>query len=245
MKILLAGFSLLLAMTSVKADALRLTSGAQRTALLELYTSEGCSSCPPAESQLSHLKDSPGLWKQFVPIAYHVDYWNRLGWPDRYSSAAWTARQQRYASLWRSDSVYTPAFVLNGEEMRGGVGEVPASDKAAGVLSATSADGKTWKIDFEPAAKSPAEWEVHVAQLGAGITSHIGGGENGGRTLAHDFVVLAQQDAPLAAHDGHASASLTIATPSQTAPRRALAVWVTRRGELAAAQATGGWLAAR
>lgn len=245
MKIFLVGFSLLLGMTSLQADKLRLTSGPEKTSLLELYTSEGCSSCPPAEAQLSRLKDSPGLWKQFVPIAYHVDYWNRLGWPDRFSSAEWTARQRRYASLWRSDSVYTPAFVLDGKEMRGGLGEIPSPHGTAGVLSATSDDGKVWKINFQPAGRSAGEWEVHLAQLGAGISSHISAGENGGRTLTHDFVVLAQRNAPLQVDGDHATARLTIAPASETAPRRALAIWVTRRGALAPVQATGGWLAAK
>lgn len=245
MKIFLVGFSLLLGMTSLKAGGLRVTSGPEKTSLLELYTSEGCSSCPPAEAQFSRLKDSPGLWKQFVPIAYHVDYWNRLGWPDRFSSADWTARQQHYAALWRSDSIYTPAFVLNGKEMRGGVGEIPPSQEAAGVLSATSDDGKTWKIDFQPVEKSAAQWDVHVAQLGAGISSHVSAGENGGRTLTHDFVVLAQQNAPLQTSGDQASARLTITSPHETAPRRAIAIWVTQQGELAAVQATGAWLAAK
>ena len=103
---------------SVAAEA-RFASGPQQTALIELYTSEGCSSCPPAETWMSRLKESPGLWKQFVPIAFHVDYWDRLGWRDRFSSQRWTERQRRYASLWQSESVYTPAVVVNGREQRG------------------------------------------------------------------------------------------------------------------------------
>ena len=103
---------------SVASEA-RFGSGPQQTALIELYTSEGCSSCPPAEAWLSRLKDNPGLWKQFVPIAFHVDYWDRLGWRDRFSSQRWTERQRRYASLWESESVYTPAVVVNGREQRG------------------------------------------------------------------------------------------------------------------------------
>ena len=62
-------------------------STARQTSLLELYTSEGCSSCPPAEAWLSGLKDNPGLWRDFVPVAFHVDYWNYLGWRDKWSRA--------------------------------------------------------------------------------------------------------------------------------------------------------------
>ena len=91
---------------SVVAET-RFESGPQQTVLVELYTSEGCSSCPPAEAWMSRLQGDPGLWKKFVPIAFHVDYWDRLGWRDRFSSRNWTERQSRYAALWQSESVYT------------------------------------------------------------------------------------------------------------------------------------------
>lgn len=217
-------------------------SGPARTDLLELYTSEGCSSCPPAEAQLSRLKSDPALWKQIVPVAYHVDYWDRLGWRDRFAAPAWTARQNRYASLWQSESVYTPAFVLNGREIRGGFSGGSAPNEKAGRVQATSADGRSWKVDFHPETSAGEAWEMHVALLGAGISSKIDAGENGGRNLEHDFVVLAQLDAPLEASGDHWSGSLTIKPSPEKAPRNAVAIWVTRRGELAPVQATGGWL---
>ena len=115
----------------------RFESGPQQTALIELYTSEGCSSCPPAEAWMSRLKNDPGLWKKFVPIAFHVDYWDRLGWRDRFSSQRWTERQLGYAALWRSDSVYTPAVVRNGSELRNwsGASVSGPNEKTSGVLS--------------------------------------------------------------------------------------------------------------
>ena len=66
-------------------------SGPTRAHLIELFTSEGCSSCPPAESWLSKLKNEPGLWKNFVPLAFHVDYWDHLGWKDPFASKEWTS----------------------------------------------------------------------------------------------------------------------------------------------------------
>ncbi len=246
MKLVSAVLGLSLGMTTLSAFAEeQFESGPARTALLELYTSEGCSSCPPAEAQLSRLKNDPGLWKRIVPVAYHVDYWDRLGWRDRFAAPAWTARQNRYASLLRSDSVYTPEFILNGNEMRGGFRGASSPDDAAGQLRATSADGRTWMVEYHPAAGAAGDWEVHVALLGAGISSKIGGGENGGRNLAHDFVVLSQQDVPLRPAGDHATASLTIKPSAENAPQKGVAIWVTRRGELAPVQATGGWLAAR
>src|SRR5688572_1610666 len=99
-------------------DAFRLQSPAQQVHLLELYTSEGCSSCPPADRWLSDLKDDPGLWKNFVPVAFHVDYWDHLGWKDKFARAAHTSRQRRYADEWGANTVYTPGLVLDGAEWR-------------------------------------------------------------------------------------------------------------------------------
>ena len=86
--------------------------------LVELFTSEGCSSCPPADAWISQLKESPDLWKKIVPVAFHVDYWNNLGWRDRFAKPEFTARQRRYVAAWGGDSVYTPGFVVNGKEWR-------------------------------------------------------------------------------------------------------------------------------
>src|SRR5258707_11357310 len=77
-------------------------SGRTKTHLIELFTSEGCSSCPPAEAWVSKLKDEPRLWRDFVPLAFHVDYWDRLGWRDPFAAKQWTARQYDYSSRWKS-----------------------------------------------------------------------------------------------------------------------------------------------
>src|SRR5213595_2381873 len=103
------------ALTSQAADRV-FESGPQKVHLLEPFTSEGCSSCPPAEAWLSKLKDEPRLWKDFVPLAFHVDYWDHLGWRDPFASKEWTARQYQYSTNWKSESVYTPGFVLDGRE---------------------------------------------------------------------------------------------------------------------------------
>src|SRR6266480_7047743 len=105
-----------LALESARAGEQRFESGAQKTHLLELFTSEGCSSCPPAEAWLSKLKAQPRLWKDFVPLAFHVDYWDHLGWRDPFAAKEWTARQHQYSASWKSESVYTPGFVLDGRE---------------------------------------------------------------------------------------------------------------------------------
>src|SRR6187401_409142 len=96
-----------------------ITSGSTRASLLELYTSEGCSSCPPAEAWLSSLAASDQLWKDVVPVAFHVDYWDYLGWVDVFAKPEYSERQRDYSVAWKADRVYTPGFVLNGREWRG------------------------------------------------------------------------------------------------------------------------------
>lgn len=227
-----------------RAAETRLESGPQPTALIELYTSEGCSSCPPAEAWMSRLKDDPGLWKKFVPLAFHVDYWDRLGWRDRFASHQWTERQGRYASLWQSESVYTPAVVVNGREARNwsGAARTAPNEKPAGVLLARSDDGKNFTIEFRPVNGATGSWDAHLALLGSGISSKIGAGENGGRNLQHDFAVLGLRDAALEGSGETRKARLTIPAANETGARLAVAIWVSSRDGLAPVQATGGWL---
>ncbi len=222
----------------------RFQSGPAQTSLVELYTSEGCSSCPPAEAWLSRLKDNPGLWKNFVPLAFHVDYWDRLGWRDRFSSKQWTERQSRYAAHWRSESVYTPAVVVNGREERGWSGtkfDLP-NNKQTGHLNVTTSDGKTFAVEFRPVDGLSSAYEAHLALLGSGISTSVRAGENNGRNLAHDFVVLDLQDAGLKSDAGFNRARLTTDATTESGARKAIAVWVTPRGQLFPLQATGGWL---
>src|SRR5476651_2604058 len=107
---------LVTAVALVAAEPQRFASGPNRVSLVELYTSEGCSSCPPAERWIAARKNDAGLWRDFVPVAFHVDYWNRLGWPDRFSTREFTQRQYTQAAAWGTGSVYTPCFVRDGAE---------------------------------------------------------------------------------------------------------------------------------
>ena len=218
------------------AAPLQFSSGPARTHLIELYSSEGCSSCPPAEQWLGDLRDAAGLWRDFVPVAFHVAYWDQLGWRDRFASKEFTARQYAYASQWGSDSVYTPGLVLDGTEWRANLGRhlPPPSAEKTGVLSAEYAGG-VCRVSFD----ATGDYEIHVAMLGGGITSPVRAGENSGRTLHHEFVALALASAVL--KSGLAELSLPKPAVAGVA-RHALAVWITRRGETVPVQAAGGWL---
>src|ERR1700752_3234811 len=186
-------FLMLLFVEMTGAAPIQFQSLERQTALLELYTSEGCSSCPPAEAWLSKLKTAPGLWSEFVPVAFHVDYWNNLGWRDKLSSEQFSDRQRRYASAWSAEDIYTPEFVLNGREWRNWVGfrGVPSDSAAkAGALRVNSTDGKHWQADFVPAEHGMADYEVTAAVLVSELVSEVTAGENSGRHLNHDFAVL-------------------------------------------------------
>jgi hypothetical protein len=154
-------------------------SKATRTNLLELYTSEGCSSCPPAEAWLSKLKDDPRLWNEFVPGRFPRRLLGSLGWRDPFASKQWTARQYEYSARWKSSSVYTPGFVLNGREWRNS-GVPAASNEKPGVLKLTVTDGDVVKATFSPEAGEARKFDLHVARLGSDLRINVKAGENSG-----------------------------------------------------------------
>lgn len=219
------------------------TTGERATSLLELYTSEGCSSCPPAEEWLSGLKKSPDLWKRFVPVAFHVDYWDYLGWRDPWGTEAFSDRQRQYANTWKTETIYTPEFVVNGREWRGfGESKVPQPNRKPGVLAVSSTDGRIWTVTFQGAAKA-ASYEVHGAVLASELTSAVKAGENRGRILAHDFVVVSLAHKALNEKAGawHGEFDLKRTTAEEKG-RGGVAFWITDRATLVPLQAVGGWL---
>jgi len=162
---------------SAVAGELSFQSSEQRTPLIELYTSEGCSSCPPAEAWLSKLKTEAGLWKDFVPVAFHVDYWDHLGWRDRFASAVFTERQRAYAAQLKTDSIYTPEFIVNGREWSGWFSNPRLPKVGAeriGILSVVAHEDNTFAIVFRPLKMDATQWEAHLALLASEVSSKIG-----------------------------------------------------------------------
>ena len=219
-------------------------SGDARVDLLELYTSEGCSSCPPADRWLSRLKNDERLWIDYVPVAFHVDYWDYLGWPDRFADADFSARQRRYFNEGAVGTVYTPGVFADGSEWTGWRRvDTPRAGQSnnAGVLTATVQSNRA-VINFATADATAESLVAHVALLGLGITSEVSRGENRGRTLTHDFVVLGTADNALDRTDEGYATRVNLPVTGHAAERYALAVWVSAAGSQQPLQATGGFL---
>jgi hypothetical protein len=231
---------------AMRGQAVRLSSGPARVSLIELFTSEGCSSCPPAEKWMAGLRDDPRLWRGFVPVSFHVNYWDNLGWPDRFATPAFTQRQYDIAASWGTQSVYTPCFVLDGAEWR--PGSLPESTgPGPGILVVEVGESGKGRVEFTPASGDlGGKLTAHVALIGGGFASRVTAGENSGETLRHEFVALALVDVPLAASSGGKSLQAGFIMPQPIepgAPRRAIAAWVTQTGKAVPIQAVGGWSA--
>jgi hypothetical protein len=173
-------------------------SGATTVPLLELYTSEGCSSCPPADKWLSDLKPDP---KKIIPLAFHVDYWDNIGWKDKYSKAEYSDRQRKTAAFAGIGFVYTPQFVLSGRDLKGADTSrlnqaVSANQKLASRanLSLNVITQTNGEITLKAAAQAVNPADIHNADIFIAIyenklVSRVNAGENNGRELKHDYVV--------------------------------------------------------
>jgi hypothetical protein len=174
----------LLAAPLASATTCNVRSGATALPVVELYTSEGCSSCPPADRWLSTLNAGPD-----APLAlgFHVHYWDHLGWPDRFASAEYTGRQRRLQAASGAPYVYTPQLVVNGRDWRGWPGPLPARPAGAAPVIELQRSGAQQYTVSVPALNQRAAgyWVV----LEDGHRSAVRAGENAGTTLQHDHVV--------------------------------------------------------
>jgi len=170
--------------------------------LVELYTSEGCSSCPPADAFLQMLDQQPVAGVQMIVLSEHVDYWNHVGWKDPFSSSFYSDRQNVYGRRFGLSEVYTPQMVLDGTEQFTGSDRDAAgkaftkavtAEKIAAHLSAISVEsGGTVRAHLEagplPASLGKAGAEIYVVVALNHAESQVARGENAGRTLTHTAV---------------------------------------------------------
>jgi hypothetical protein len=208
-----------LPLTAVNAQSCSKQSPEHTVALLELYTSEGCSSCPPADRMLGTLQRAVKA-DLVVPLALHVDYWDYIGWKDRFAQADFTQRQRWLAAFADGRAVYTPEVFLGGRELRDWSDELPAATGAINRQRPRASIGMTagairnGRLAVEFALKAPADAQLFVALYETGLSSKVGAGENSGAVLRHDFVVR-DWSGPITLADG---------APNGTKLTRALAV---------------------
>ncbi len=213
------------------------SSNENQTTMVELFTSQGCSSCPPAERWLNSYEQNEKLWREVVPIAFHVDYWDKLGWPDVFASKSYTARQYRHRQQNNIRSVYTPGIVVNGEEWRGWTRgkSFPKGSKSAGILS-FKADQNKVNVSYSKPARNIV---LNVALLGVGLDTKIERGENSNKVLKQEFVALSHDVYP--ASNGNWNFDLPNDT-RHSANKYALAIWVSDASDISPIQATGYWI---
>jgi hypothetical protein len=181
--------------------ACTIESPPHRATVLELYTSEGCNSCPPADRWLSRLRGQ-GSEAKVLPLAFHVDYWNDLGWVDRFSQPAFSARQRNVAARNRSGFIYTPQLVLDGQDWRGWRTDelstrlqgINAERPAATIRGSALATGLSVEVQGTAKLADRHQTDLVAAWLALyeqGLLTTVAAGENRGRTLQHDYVVRA------------------------------------------------------
>lgn len=182
------------ASAATTAAECRAESGRHAPLLVELYTSEGCSSCPPADRWLSTLKGRPDV----LALAFHVDYWDRLGWTDRFASRAATQRQYAHAARRGSAGVYTPQVIVDGRDWRGWP-DLPQARRPApvGVMLKRGPAGVVAEVTpVASGAGSASTVAGYWAVVEDEHRSRVTAGENQGETLRHDHVVRLHQALP-------------------------------------------------
>jgi hypothetical protein len=204
---------------------------AEPVAVVELFTSEGCSSCPPADRLLSRIAaEPPARDGRVVCLAYHVDYWNQLGWPDRFSDPAFSVRQRGYAESLGEARVFTPQAVVNGDvsvvgsderALRTAIANALQHPAAAELVLAVGPGDRPGELRVEVRAGGrPIPGVFQVAVVEDGLETRVERGENGGRALRHDCVVRTFTSSPA----GDRAVTVRLTVPPDLAASRSRVV---------------------
>jgi hypothetical protein len=195
--------------------ACRAESPASLTPVLELYTSEGCSSCPPADRWLSSLKGKAAAGAAVVQ-AFHVSYWDYIGWIDRFASPAHTSRQRAIAAQNGKSGIYTPQLVRNGQDWRDYSRALGSGEPARARIALVKGADDAFEASVVP-VEGVGAWAAYWTVTEHGHSSKVKAGENAGEFLQHDFVV--RQYVPVGEYRGPSRLTLR-AVPSQPAHPR-------------------------
>ena len=197
MKKIFSVILLLLPMALLAQDVTTIKSPKHRVAMLELYTSEGCSSCPPADIFLTELKAKGISEQQLIPMAFHVTYWDYIGWKDRFAQQRFDQRQRERASQNKQHTVYTPQFIFSGEDYRrsasfsNDVDELVRQKASVDLeLTADRQSDKLWlKLKADISGSKHKNIGFYFVLLEDNLFSEVKDGENQGERLQHDYVV--------------------------------------------------------
>jgi len=215
------------AVAPASAETCSANSGPRMAALVELYTSEGCNSFPPADRWLSSTIPAEANGANAIALAFHVDYWDRLGWKDRFAAPAWTERQYAMAHANRSRLVYTPQVLVQGHDFpdwhgRGSAAALSAiAAKPARARIAIEAQPQRGTIAVKASANVPAASDrkntaLFVALADSRLVSDVKAGENAGARLTHDHVVRALRGGMAVNASGDASGDVAFSIPAES-----------------------------
>jgi len=193
----------LISLPAHSAGPIVVESGDRQTAVVELYTSEGCSSCPPADRWFSQLVETPRGELDVLALAFHVDYWNYLGWSDRFSSAEYTNRQRQLGANNQQRTIYTPEFFVNGMEARGSrniLDQIRDANGTAAPLDlrltvSREQTGLALELLSEPKGSATGPMHYRYLVYENNLSSDVRRGENAGETLSHQQVVRYMSEA--------------------------------------------------
>jgi len=210
---------------ALAAEACEVQSGPATAALVELYTSEGCSSCPPADQRLRALRSQLPAGAGVVPVGLHVTYWDSPGWRDPFAQSAFDARQRALLGQRRLRVAYTPQFFVNGDELRDWQSQLtatirrinarPAAASIALKAASITSAGDSVRVDVQARLADPrAAGDLYVAITESGLASQVRRGENGGVTLHHDATARLWLG-PVALEQGRAELHRDLPLPPQ------------------------------
>ena len=221
--------------------ACAINSDAQHAVLIEIYTSEGCSDCPPADKWLSRFKQAPASGAHIVPLAYHVNYWDDLGWKDPYARAEFGQRQRAAVHRQQGRTVFTPQILIDGRTLL----QWRDENSFASRVEATTKLPAGAQIELSMDPQSDRNWQVHATVSGAsrdavlylalfenGLVSQVTRGENSGKKLHHDFVVRQLAGPFPLGRDGSTTRNAALAIPADAKPKNmGVAAFVQRPGD--------------
>lgn len=187
------------------------------------------------------------MWKEYVPVAFHVDYWDYIGWKDKFADSKFSTRQRMYAKEWNASSVYTPGVVLNGREWKGWQRYQSIPKLVSQKVGYLSVEGnkEMMRLQFEPSDeyRVVSAWTAHIALLGMEVKSQIRSGENSGKQIEHNFLVLDYQTHSMDLNAGTSVTNFKLNEKSKNiAKKMAVAAWVTQEGSSEPIQVLGKYL---